>query len=266
MDTDILEAKFARIGARLKAAEGLVPRRAGGPVTLDVRSDRDGEFFEIARRGNAELNVLDVQPRDRHLLLLVRDGAEKHKFLCGHDERHWFVAAVPEAAGGVGSIGTAKEALKPADVKRLQNRLRVKPKDRGRRKNAAYVRQGEWFFLPAPGLAVDELLVLRDEPLSRGAGSKPHRVEFCYRAGGETVYVCPQHPSGVSEARYNTILSRNPKARGWGWRAMRRNPAVYVRGRVRHADHKTIVLHDWHQVLMNTENQSAAMRHVAFLD
>ena len=33
-----------------------------------------------------------------------------------------------------------------------------------------------------------------------------------------------------------------------------------------HADHKTITLHGWHRVLMNTENQSRAMRNVAFLD
>ncbi|HEX6983870.1 MAG TPA: hypothetical protein VF170_00775 [Planctomycetaceae bacterium] len=266
MDTHTLEAKFARIGARLKVADGLVPRRAGGPVTLDVRSDRDGEFFEIARRSGAELDVLDVRAGDRHLLLLVRDGGEKHKFLCGHDERHWFVAAVPEAAGGVGSVTAAKESLKPDGVKWLQSRLRVKPKDRNRRKNAAFVRQGEWFFVPAPGLAVDGLLVLRDEPLSRGAGSKPHRAEFCSRTGGETVSVGPRHPNGVSAGRYNAVLSRNPKATGWGWVTMRRNPAVYVKGRIRHADHKTVVLHDWHRVLMNTENRSRAMRHIAFLD
>ena len=47
---------------------------------------------------------------------------------------------------------------------------------------------------------------------------------------------------------------------------MRRNPGVYVRGSVRHADHKTIVLRGWHQVLMNTEGQALAMRNVAFLD
>ena len=47
---------------------------------------------------------------------------------------------------------------------------------------------------------------------------------------------------------------------------MRRNPGVYVRGRVRHADHATIILHDWHRVVMNTEGQSKAMRNVAFLD
>lgn len=28
----------------------------------------------------------------------------------------------------------------------------------------------------------------------------------------------------------------------WTWRTMRRNPGVYVRGRVRHTDHATITL------------------------
>ena len=47
---------------------------------------------------------------------------------------------------------------------------------------------------------------------------------------------------------------------------MQRNPGVYVRGRVRHADYATITLHVWHRVLMNTEGLSRAMKNVAFLD
>jgi hypothetical protein len=47
---------------------------------------------------------------------------------------------------------------------------------------------------------------------------------------------------------------------------MRRNPGVFVKGRIRHADHATIMLNGWHQVLMNTEAQSKAMKNVAFLD
>jgi hypothetical protein len=47
---------------------------------------------------------------------------------------------------------------------------------------------------------------------------------------------------------------------------MRRYPGVYVRGRVRHPDHRTVTLHGWHCVLMNTEGESRAMRNVAFLD
>ena len=269
MDTTDLLTKFARIGARIKVADR--PSRRSrvpiGVISLDVQADRNGEFFEVVSPGGAypEVAVLDVQPADRHLLLMVREGGEKHKFLCGHDERHWFVAAVPEIAP-VGTVRQAKEALKPAEVQVAQSHQRLRAKARNRRKNAAYRRQGEWFFLPVPGFAVDESLVLRNEPLRRGNGGKPHWVESCYRTGGETVYLCARHPNGVTQSEYREVLNRNPKAKGWGWQTMRRNPVVYVRGSVRHADHKTIVLHGWHRVLMNTEVQSRAMRNVAFLD
>ena len=199
MDTSNLLTKFARIGARLKIADRPSRRfrTASGVISLDVREDRKGEFFEVARRSETDpdVAVLDVQPADRHLLLLVRDGDEKQKFLCGHDERHWFVAAVPESAP-VGTVRQAKEALKPTEVQVAQDRQGLRAEARNRRKNAAYRRQGEWFFLPVPGFHVDESLVLRNEPLRRGNG-KPHWVEFCYRTGGETVYVCPRHPNGV---------------------------------------------------------------------
>ena len=268
MDTNLLDIKFARIGARLKVADRPARRtRTSGPISLDVQADHKGEFFEIVRQpeAEAEVAVLDVQPTDRHLLLLVREGKEKSKFLCGHDERHWFVAGIPESAP-VGTVRQAKEALKPAEVLSAQAGKRLKGKARNRRKNAAFVRQGEWFFLPVPGFVVDEKLILPNEPLRRGNGGKPHWTEFCYRTGGETVYVCSKHPNGVTEAQYKGILAGSPKAKGWGWRTMRRNPGVYVRGRVRHADHATITLHGWHRVVMNTEGQAKAMKNVAFLD
>jgi hypothetical protein len=268
MNTNLLDAKFARIGARLKVAD-LPSRRSrtSGVVSLDVLSDRRGEFFEIAcpLESAAEVAVPDVRPADRHLLLLVREGGDKSKFLCGHDERHWFVAGIPESAP-VGTVAQAKEALKPAEVLVAQAGERLKGEARNRRKNAAFVRQGEWFFLPAPGFTVKEKLVLPNEPLVRGNGGKPHWAESCYRTGGEAVHVCSRHPNGVTEAEYARILSGDPKARRWGWRAMRRNPGVYVKGRVRHPDHATITLRGWHRVVMNTEGLSKAMKNVAFLD
>lgn len=115
-------------------------------------------------------------------------------------------------------------------------------------------------------MTVDEKLVLRNEPLTRGNGGKPHWAEFCYRTGGETVYVCSRHPSGVTATHYKAILAVNSKAKSWGWHTMRRDAGVFVKGRIRHADHATITLHGWHRVLMNTEGQSKAMRNVAFLD
>jgi hypothetical protein len=269
MDTSNLMTKFARIGARLKVTDRPSNRRrvASGVISLDVQEDGEGEFFEVARSPGAEpeVAVLDVQPPDRHLLLLVREGAEKHKFLCGHDERHWFVAAIPESAP-VGTVRQAKEALKPDKVRGAQAREGLRANARNRRKNAAYRRQGEWFFLPVARMRVDEKLVLRHEPITRGNGGKPHWVEFCYRTGGETVYVGRRHPSGVSAQEYQQILTGNPDAKSWAWQAMRRNMRVYARGTVRHDDHKTIVLHGWHAVLMNTEVQAKAMANLVFLD
>lgn len=270
IDTDILEAKFARIGARLKLGDGLRRRRRNAsdvPISLDIQSDRRGEYFAVIERPNAmaEVEVLDIQPADRHLLLMVREREEKHKFLCGHDERHWFVAAVPENAP-VGTVRAAKEALKPAEIQDAQARLGLGSKARNRRKNAAYRRQGEWFFIPARDFKPYENAILRNEPLSRGNGSKPHWCDFCYRTGGETVYVCWRFPNGIDGEKYRRLLEKQPDAAGWSWRVMSRNAQVYVRGRIRHADHKTITLPGWHQVLMNTENQAKAMRNVAFLD
>jgi len=269
MNSTNLLTGFSRIGARLKITDR--PSRRfrvlEGTISLDVREDREGEFFEVGHAPGAdpEVVVLDAQPADRHLLLLVRQDSEKQKFLCGHDERHWFVAAVPESAL-VGTVLQAKEALKPAEVVTAQARHGLRASARNRRKNAAYRRQGEWFFVPVPLFHVRESQVLRNEPLVRAGGGKPHVMEFCYRSGGDLVYVCPRRHDGVTVREYQDLLAGVAGANSWGWRSMQRNPSVFVRGKVRHADHKTMVLHGWHQVFMNTEGQSKAMRSVAFLD
>jgi len=207
-----------------------------------------------------ELVVLDVQPRDRHLLLLSRSGPDKHRFLLGHDECHWFVAGIPETTP-VSCVRDAKQALKPDLVQSSERRLRAKY--RNRRGNAARIRQGEWFFIPAPDRRVEKFLILRNEPIARGGG-KPHVCEELYRFGGATVYVSRGAPNGLVEDQYRA-LSDGERNR-WNWQVMRRNPKVYVRGRVRHPDHRTVVLDGWHEVLSNTENRSHAMRNVAFLD
>ncbi len=266
MDTFYLQRHFARIGAR--ATVRFLDRPVSGGVSLDIAEDRDGELFDVrvARGAEPELLVLNAEPRLRHLVLMARgDDGQKSKFLCGHDERHWFVAAVPEKRP-VSTVRTAMEALKPQLVAAREVQRRVRPKDRFRRRNEAFVRQGEWFFVPvARGTNFVPGEILHNEPISRGRG-KPHWVEFLTRSGGETVYVSAEYPHGLETRQYQRLLARQPEARHWGWRTMRRNMRVCVRGRVRHPDHATIHLEGWHEVLMNTENEASAMRHVAFLD
>jgi len=108
-------------------------------------------------------------------------------------------------------------------------------------------------------------MVFRHEPIARGGGS-PHFCEELVRQGGDLVYVSVQHSRELTETQHRRLINRQPKLRRLHWVAQRRNPQVYVRGKVRHSDHKTIVLSGCHQVLMNSETESVAMRHVAFID
>jgi hypothetical protein len=273
MDTTNLIAKLEKLGARA-TIRPLVQNRwrpAVGPVVIDIGHDRRGEYFDIQATSDADVAVIDVRPRDRHLLLMVRQAAEsasdpdhKDKFLCGHDERHWFVAGIPETAP-VSDVVTAMESLKPVLVRNLERGKKGKRKKRLRRKTDTFIRQGEWFFVPATDVRVKEKLVLGNEPISRGRG-KPHMCEFLYRDGGTAVYVCGRYPNGLETSEYRKLLKNNPQANKWNWRAMRRDPVVFVRGKVSHPDHATIRLDGWHRVAMNTENQSRAMASVAFLD
>jgi hypothetical protein len=260
----MFDTAFRKMGARVRieASERLV-----SGVRVDIQRDRRGEFFLLRHPWNTvpDLTVLNVQPRDRHLLLISRVGGEKQKFLCGHDERHWFVAAIPESAA-VSNVTQAKAALKPSQVRGQELRAAVRRKDSNRRRNRAFVRQGEWFFVPEPELRVPEMLIMRDEPLVRGRMGKPHFAEHCYRTGGKTVYVSQMAPQGLLEDEYRMRLRDDPKARGVPWRPMRRDPRVYVRGRISHPDHATVVLAEWHRVYMNTETNAKAYAAVVFLD
>ena len=272
---ELIQKKFEAIGARLKV-HGLSPRevlRSHRRISLDVNSDRKGEFFSIVLNNDPlEINVVDCKPRDRHLLLLVKSGetqaalsdrANWFKFLCGHDERHWFIAGVDPVAA---DVVRAKEMLKPAVVIDSVVRHKVSTRDRDRRKNAAFIRQGEWFFVPVPGLDVNENLVLLKEPLLRGFGSKPHVVDQIFRRGGVTVHVCRRFPDGLTKGQYRELIRSEPQAKKLPWQVMSREPEVFARGCVRHPDHNTVVLNDWHRVSLSDERGGAGMVTSVFLD
>jgi hypothetical protein len=125
MDTQLIERKFARLETRVK----FTTRRSRFWVnptefSLDIARDKDGEHFNfiVGKDAQFDIDAIDVQPKLRHLLLMVRhdpdkdEPGRKDKFLCGFDERHLFVAAVP--GNSVSSVKTAIEALKPQLVKK----------------------------------------------------------------------------------------------------------------------------------------------------
>ena len=242
--TEYLCRHFSRIGARLKIQEPNA--RQSVKVRIDVGRDRSGEFFDIRCLEDVVPEILDVRPTSRHLVLMVRDGEFKNKFLLGHDERHWFAAAVP--GENVHDVRTAIASLRPTEIE-------------GR----CAIRQGEWFFVPDRGASDKGAVIYRNEPLSRGGGSKPHICQELMRNFGEVVMVSRSHPKGVSYAEFERLTAANPASRA-KWQRMIRNPIVHARGEVRHRDHKTIHLDGWHRVYMNRERFARHAPQIAFLD
>lgn len=268
MDVASLVQRFEAIGARAAVSIAAV-KAFDHPIRVDVRTDRRKvETFELSIREDAWARVVDASRGDRHLLLHAGregDARRPYKFLCGHDERHWFVAGIPDDRG-VSGVKTAMEALKPSLVRDAQFRVGLRERDRHTRKNDAFLRQGEWFFLRHGAFTPGDRIILRNEPFRRSTGGKPHFAEFACRFGGETVMVSYLHPSGLDMASYRQILLDDPEKRKLDWRPMKRDATLYVKGRIRHSDHATLVLDGWHRVVMNDESRAPSMRSVAFLD
>jgi hypothetical protein len=194
----------------------------GERFEIGIDQGEHGETFclRFPSDGSVTAKVLDADRYQRHLLLNVvhRGLGVSQKYLCGHDEFHWFVAALPEKSAAA-TLPQAMESLKPDAVRQEQRRKRVKRSRRRNRHTTAYLRQGEWFFVPRPDFDADGQRVQENGSLVRGAG-KPHRVELLCRS---------------------------------------RDGGTYVRGRVSHPDHATIRLDVWHEVFRNTEAERVVM-------
>ena len=226
-----------------------------GGLSVNVR----GGKFTVRQNSLTDLQVLDTDRKGRHLLLMAKAGRDKQKFLCGHDERDWFVAQVPST---VTSVVTAKDSLRPTPVSNALLKAEVRSDKRHKRHNKAFIRQGEWFFVPDATVNPDSRLILHREPLVRPGGGKPHIVEELYRCGGTPV----KHnrrlaPQGILQAEYDKLSREDRYAPGWG--NLMRNPQAYARGAVRHADHATIHLKGWHQIHINGETRTGFL---GFLD
>lgn len=245
MSTEVLCRHFSRIGARIKVQKSEALQ--GRSVRIDVERDRSGEFFDLRYQEGFMPSVLDARPDVHHLVLMVRDGAFKNKFLLGRDERHWFAAAVP--GDFVRDVRTAIQSLRPTELE-----------------DRSAIRQGEWFFAKEPGVEFKIHQIHKLEPLSRGRGSKPHVCAELARTAGVPVMVSGKFPGGIELPEYDRLMARDPQARRMSWTRMVRDATAYVRGTVRHRDHKTIYLDGWHRVYLNQERFARHAPQIAFLD
>ncbi len=116
---------WARVKIHLPLPRDRSFDRRNARFGIDILSDKSGEYFDIRvpQAQSIELQTLDMRPPARHLLLLVRGGdVGQERYLCGHDERHWFASGVPRS---VSTIAGAMRCLRPPEVEHLVQR-RVK--------------------------------------------------------------------------------------------------------------------------------------------
>jgi hypothetical protein len=176
---EFLRRHFSRMGARLRLTEA--GGRPWGKIRIDIGRDRSGEFFDLRCDSGVVPEVLDVQPERHHMLLMVRDGSAKNKYLLGRDERHWFAAAVP--GDNVHDVRTAIDNLRPVEVEGRQA-----------------VRQGEWFFVADRSVS-DKGAVIR------GAGKRAIQYTPCsprqYSRRG-TLSITQQHTLGPTATGVTT--------------------------------------------------------------
>ena len=257
MKHEVLTKHFEAMGIRIKfrpvkpgpAGPGAEPTS----LVIDIGSDARGEYFDFALGQDApEVQVLQALAKERHLLLHAADG---QRFLCGHDERHWFVAPIAKA---VSTVRAAKQSLLPPAV--WEQVKHLPPGEVDNRRNAIFNRQGEWFFVPT-SRRFHRPVIHKNEPLQRTARSKPHICEELIREGGTLVYIVGRQQ--YSEKEYKQRKRREPTFDRQGYRTMISNPDVYVRGHVRHSDHATIRLDGWHRAFINAELTTSS---VSFLD
>ena len=89
----LIQDAFKAIGA-----EAIV-ETAGNAFEIDVRQNGNREVYQLKYpTGDTVLaEALDVKPKQRHLVLDVSGWRLPigGRYLCGHDEQHWFVASLP---------------------------------------------------------------------------------------------------------------------------------------------------------------------------
>jgi hypothetical protein len=143
MKSESIANQFVRMGARFRVVrpDDLPRWRRRADYALDIATDKQGQVFQMQlsaeREAQLDVHVLQCRRHERHLLLLVKTPEAKDRFLCGHDEREWFVAAVP---GGASSVVQAKIALQPGGARVAADSASLNLRQRTRRHNRAFIR------------------------------------------------------------------------------------------------------------------------------
>jgi len=211
---------------------------------------------ESADNRRYELNEQNLKFRETqtHFIITNKTHADNRHFLMGVDERQLFVAQLVKRAT---SINEARKQLGNT-VKFHEGVRKMSPK-----------RQGEWFFLRATMeqeehiellLEKNKVWIVKKASIGEHAGrptGNPHTVD--------ELVVIPSDPR-MTPKRVNELKCKRKRVpiKKDKFGNIRhpdyptRSREVYVRGKVRHIDHKTLKYKHWYQVVLNNEGNTTS--------
>ncbi len=231
---EFLKRKFEEAGLDIAITDRPSFAHGANIFALNVNKKnvkgRSKEYFAL-NPGDAEVKVLDVEPDHRQLVLMVHEperrfstsewNAKARKFgsVFHVTQAGWFkyLVGMDERSYFMTQLPSRVKVTTVEDAHEALKSPDVRSIETKKgAKNAKVVRQGEWFFVKATDEEVEEIEkrpVLRKE----GIGGRAH--------------------AGKPHVADEIVNMAN----------------VFVRGRVRHPDHRTVYFSVWHRVFLNAE-------------
>lgn len=297
----MLEKEFKRAGVGLKLVNSpfISGRNMDSVVQIDIQRGRSGdrrdEWFRIYRPEGTMVEVRDVDTRLHQLVLMVQETAREFEeqvdhprwahdgnqdfntwvknfrrmnpkvqiarkvspkgrssgyimvrrqtsarmryFLAGLDERQLFIAQTTEA---VTTVDQARRSL-GRSVQFAE----------GKRRGSSMDRQGEWFFLETNAQTREEI----EKAIKSTKASVRRNIDIG----------SPDSRRGAGNPHVADEYIRLPNVSTDG-KAPIRPFRVFVRGKIRHSDHKTVRFSQWREVIRNNESQDSRGSNVFWVD
>lgn len=203
--------------------------RGTGDIFQMTIEGKKTEQFKIFKGVGTDVRVLDVD-KDRHqVLLFVKEPKRVFTEVHYDPKQGKNIETIRETSEGIKRYlaGMDERHLFISELPHERGKINtvedahhwlkpVEVKDSKKRNESKVIRQGEWFFVdvtPKERLSISEKADCILPNTALPTRGKPHTADYLLNVGGQT----------------------------------------FIKGKVRHADHKTIKFLDWQRVYRNTE-------------
>jgi hypothetical protein len=187
------------------------------------------EQFKIFKGVGTDVRVLDVDKDRRQVLLFVKEPKREFTEVRYDRKQGKTFETIRQTSEGIKRYlaGMDERHLFISELPHERGKINtvedahrwlkpVEVKDTKKKKDSKVIRQGEWFFVdvnPEERLLINEKAEWVLPQTALPTRGKPHTADYLLNAGGK----------------------------------------IFIKGKVRHADHKTIEFVDWQRVYRNTE-------------